>query len=199
MKWLGKRLLKGLVIAAPLVLTAWLFYAIGLKLEGFGGNLLRQVLPNGVYVPGLGLLVTLGVIAGLGLLANLYLVRLLLGIGDRVMSRIPLVKTVLQGLKDLAGLFTGSQTKELDRVVMVTFNGAHLMGFVTRDPADLPGVPMVEDDPLVAVYFPMSYQIGGYTAYIARSRLVPVDMPLEKAMRTVLTGGVTHEPPSDEV
>lgn len=197
MKWLGKRLLKGLAIAAPLVLTAWLFYAIGLKLETFGGNLLRQIMPAGTYFPGLGLLVTLSVIAVLGLVANLYLVRLLLGIGDRIMSRIPLVKTVLQGLKDLAGLLTGSQTKELDRVVIADFNGAHLMGFVTRDPADLPGVSMDVDDALVAVYFPMSYQIGGYTAYLPRSRLIPVDMPLEKAMRTVLTGGVTHEPPKE--
>jgi uncharacterized membrane protein len=41
------------------------------------------------------------------------------------------------------------------------------------------------------VYFPMSYQIGGYTALLPRSRIEPLDIPVEAAMRLVLTGGIS--------
>jgi uncharacterized membrane protein len=43
----------------------------------------------------------------------------------------------------------------------------------------------------VAVYFPMSYQIGGYTLMVPRERLQPLDLPVETAMRVVLTGGMS--------
>jgi uncharacterized membrane protein len=46
-------------------------------------------------------------------------------------------------------------------------------------------------DGLVAVYFPMSYQIGGYTALLPRSRIERLDLPVEAAMRLVLTGGIS--------
>ena len=54
---------------------------------------------------------------------------------------------------------------------------------------DLPFTPAA-DNP-VAVYMPMSYQVGGYTLFLARSCLTPLDMPFEQAMRLVLTGAVT--------
>ena len=38
----------------------------------------------------------------------------------------------------------------------------------------------------------MSYQIGGYTMYLPRAALTPVDIPFEDAMRLAITGGVTR-------
>ena len=46
------------------------------------------------------------------------------------------------------------------------------------------------DDP-VAVYMPMSYQIGGYTIFVPKSALTPIDIGFEDAMRLALTGAVT--------
>jgi uncharacterized membrane protein len=76
--------------------------------------------------------------------------------------------------------------------VLVRFPGQdfQLLGFVTRDSFDgLPLEPAAEDP--VAVYLPMSYQVGGYTLYLPRSALTPIDMPFEQAMRLTLTAGVT--------
>jgi len=38
----------------------------------------------------------------------------------------------------------------------------------------------------------MSYQIGGYTLFLPRSCLEPLDMPFEEAMRLAVTGGITQ-------
>jgi uncharacterized membrane protein len=43
----------------------------------------------------------------------------------------------------------------------------------------------------VAVYLPMSYQIGGYTTMIPRSAIQPVDMSIEEAMRFAVTAGMS--------
>jgi uncharacterized membrane protein len=63
-----------------------------------------------------------------------------------------------------------------------------LIGFVTQEHANTLGIGGGDD--LVAVYLPMSYQIGGYTIYIPRSRLAETELSVEQAMRVVLTGGV---------
>jgi uncharacterized membrane protein len=66
-----------------------------------------------------------------------------------------------------------------------------LLGFVTRESfTNIPLNPSAEDP--VAVYLPMSYQIGGYTLYLPRACLTPVDMPFEEAMRMAVTAGVSQ-------
>jgi uncharacterized membrane protein len=46
----------------------------------------------------------------------------------------------------------------------------------------------------VAVYLPMSYQVGGYTLFLPRSALTPIDMSREDAMRFILTAGLKSQP-----
>jgi uncharacterized membrane protein len=48
------------------------------------------------------------------------------------------------------------------------------------------------------VYLPMSYQIGGFTVFISRDRLIPLDMSLEQAMRFAMTAGVKSSDGEDE-
>jgi uncharacterized membrane protein len=67
------------------------------------------------------------------------------------------------------------------------------IGFVTRDDGGELGLgPATEGT--IAVYFPMSYQIGGYTLLLPRDRVEPLDIPIETAMRLVLTGGMSGAP-----
>ncbi len=43
----------------------------------------------------------------------------------------------------------------------------------------------------VAVYLPLSYQLGGYTVYLSKDRVKVIDMSVEDAMRRVLTAGLS--------
>jgi uncharacterized membrane protein len=73
----------------------------------------------------------------------------------------------------------------------VTFPGTSwkLLGFVTRaEFTDLPqGVGTASE---VAVYLPMSYQVGGYTVILPREAIRPVEMSREEAMKFILTAGL---------
>jgi uncharacterized membrane protein len=76
--------------------------------------------------------------------------------------------------------------------VLWQFSGARLIGFVTEDHLN-PRLFGEGGEDTVAVYFPMSYQIGGYTLYLHKSALEETQLSVEEAMRLVLIGGVTSQ------
>lgn len=194
MKSIGKIFLTGiftvLPILATLYLVVWLFAAV----ESFLGKQLKLLIPDDYYRAGMGLLAALVLIFVIGLLMRAWLFRQLVKLGEDLLLRIPLVKVVYKALKDLFGLFSDDQNREALQVVSVRFpgTGMRLLGFITRsDFSDLPAGVGSEGE--VAVYLPMSYQVGGYTVMIPRSQVTPVEMSREDAMRFVLTAGLKTE------
>jgi uncharacterized membrane protein len=147
------------------------------------------VLDDANYWPGMGLITGFIILFVVGLAVNAFLVRRLLGIGEELLLRVPVVKTVYSAIRDMTRLVNTDKKKgDLDRVVTLDLGFGRLIGFVTQEHANTLGIGDGED--LVAVYLPMSYQIGGYTVYLPRSRVVETDRSVEQAMRIVLTGGV---------
>ena len=158
------------------------------------GTVLKFTLPTGWYVPGMGLISGLVLIALIGLLSHVLIFQKLFNLGEAILRRLPLVKSIYTAIKDFIGYLNPDKDSEMGKVVMVQLPGQsfQLIGFVTREQFDdLPFTPTAEDP--VAVYMPMSYQIGGYTLFLPRSCLTPLDIPFEQAMKLVLTGSVTKD------
>jgi uncharacterized membrane protein len=193
MQNLGKLFLKGLAVAIPVVLTVAILWWMAAGSERLLGGLLSRILPDGWYVPGLGLFSALVLIVLVGLLSQVLIFQKLFEIWESIIGRLPLVKTIYTAIKDFIGYFHPEHSSRFDKVVLVRLPGQsfQIMGFVTRETFDdLAFTPDAEDP--VAVYCPMSYQIGGYTLFLPRACLEPVDMTFEDAMRLAVTGGVTH-------
>lgn len=188
-KFISKTLLTGFITLLPMVLTIYLLYWLGISSEKILGNMLRTVLPENTYFPGLGMFAGLMVVFIVGLMMNAYLVRKLFSLGEEILYRLPLIKSVYRAFRDFFDFF--SPNKEgLGQVVAVTLNGMELVGFVTQeDPQRLP--PSFRDRDSVLVYLPMSYMVGGYTILVPRSELRPLQMTRDEAMRFVLTAGIT--------
>ncbi len=189
MSQLGRILLKGLVTILPIGLTVYLIYWLGVTTEELLSGPIRWFVPDAAYVPGMGLIAGFIVLFIVGLLVNAYVVRRSMHVIENLVMRVPVVKTVYGALRDVTKLVnTSGRKSELERVVLVEFGPGRVMGFVTQEHATLPGIGTDED--LVAVYLPMSYQIGGYTVYLPKNRIEPTDLGVEAAMRIVLTGGL---------
>lgn len=191
LKKLWNLVMKGLAAVLPIGLTIYLVIWLGTNIEAVLRDLITFVLPGVHYWPGLGLIVGLLLLLVAGLIVNAYIVRWFLAQWDQFLERIPLVKTVYSALRDLVKFLPSEgKRRDLRRVVMASFGEVRLIGFVTRESApELP--PHAAADGIVGVYFPMSYQIGGYTLYLPRARLTPLDIGVEEAMRLVLTGGMS--------
>ncbi|MGA1462201.1 MAG: DUF502 domain-containing protein [Steroidobacteraceae bacterium] len=187
---LRNALLRGLVVVLPVTLTTWLLWWIGSSLETLLRWPLEILLPVGIYRPGMGIAASLVVLVTAGLLVNAFLVRRLFAAWERLMDRIPLVKSIYGAVRDFVQMLPADRRRELQRVVLVRVGDVSAIGFVTRDDASELGLGAGMAGS-VAVYFPMSYQIGGYTLMVPRERLQPLDLPVETAMRVVLTGGMS--------
>ena len=189
MKSIGSILLKGLVTILPIGLTLYFVYWLGITTESVLSTPIKWAVGNEVYWPGMGLVTGFVLLFLVGLAVNAFLVRRVLGVGEELLLRVPVVKTVYSAIRDMTRLVNTDKKKgDLDRVVTVDVGLGRLIGFVTQEHANTLGIGGGDD--LVAVYLPMSYQIGGYTIYIPRSRVTETDLTVEQAMRIVLTGGV---------
>jgi uncharacterized membrane protein len=189
MKQIGSILLKGLVTILPIGLTVYFVYWLGITTEELLSRPIKAAVGDESYWPGMGLVTGFLLLFLIGLAVNQFLVRRLLDLGEELLLRVPVVKTVYAAIRDMTRLVNTDKKKgDLDRVVTVETQLGKLIGFVTQEHANTLGIGGGDD--LVAVYLPMSYQIGGYTVYLPRSKLGETDLTVEQAMRIVLTGGV---------
>jgi uncharacterized membrane protein len=192
MKWVISLFLTGLAAVLPVTVTLYVLYWLGSTAEAFLGGGLKMAISDNLYWPGMGVVAGLVLVFLIGALMRAWLFRKVFRWGERLVERIPLVKALYGAVRDLMGFFSSSDTNAMRRAVMVTVGDTplRLIGFITReDFGELPAG--IGGDDTVAVYLPMSYQIGGFTAMIPRSAIQPVDMSIEEAMRFAVTAGMS--------
>jgi len=193
MKKIGTLFLQGLIAILPIALTLYLIYWLATSAESVLGQAIRFVIKDH-YRPGMGVLAGFVLTVGIGILLKMWVFRKLFSLGEAVLQKIPGIKSIYGSVRDLVGFFDASKQKEFDKTVMVTVgdDDTRLMGLVTReDFGDLP--EGIGDDQTVAVYLPMSYQLGGFTVMIPKTKIRPVDMKVDQAMKFVLTAAVSAE------
>jgi uncharacterized membrane protein len=187
--------MSGLVTVLPLALTVYVIWWLVNTVEDW---LRRALIWLGIispahYWPGLGLIAGFILLLVVGSLVNAYAGRILFKYWDDFLGRIPLVKTLYGGFRDVVSLLpSGSgEKRDLQRVVLADFAGVRAIGFVTRE--DVPPVLNAHGGAdWVTVYFPMSYAFGGYTIYLPKERVQPLDISVEDAMRLAITAGLTR-------
>ena len=192
MKMVTRIFLTGLAAVLPVTVTIYVFYWLGSTAELVLGRGLKMIIPDHLYWPGMGVVAGLALVFTIGVLMNAWLFRTFVGWGEGLLERIPLVKTLYGSVRDLMGFFSGSDKKRMSKAVVVAIGSTNLrfIGFITReDFSDLP--TGIGGDDTVAVYLPMSYQMGGFTTMVPRSAVQPIDMSIEQAMRFAVTAGMT--------
>lgn len=189
---IARTFFTGLAVVLPIVITLALLAWLLRTAESLLGGMVRVLLPDGAYLGGMGLVAALVLIFLTGILMEAILFRQVVSWLEKLLDRIPLVKTIYGAVRDLMGMFSQKEGKKFSKVVLVDVPslGAQVLGFVTID--EHRDLPFKAPDSTVAVYFPMSYQIGGYTLFLPRERVKPVDMSMEDAMRFIVTAGMSR-------
>jgi len=187
MAWFNKVFFRGLMTLLPVALTIYIVYSAIIILENLLGSILRQMLS--VYIPGLGLLLTLVLIFLFGLLLNNFLTARLLASLEVALIQVPFIRTIYSPLKDLMNLFDRKDAQAQSVALVSISEGIQIMGVVTRESfRDLPMGKQLTGK--VAVFMPLSYGLGGYTLLVPRERITLIDIPIEKAMSLAVTGWV---------
>lgn len=186
MKTVYRYFFRGLITFLPVALTVYLLFLFVSGAESMVVWLLHPLIGE-FYVPGLGLVFGIALIMALGFLVSHPIASRLLSWVELPFTRLPVVKSIYSSLKNFADYFTPHENKPQEQVVVLRMPGHELaiVGLVTRQ--NMLGLPAPLQAPdRVAVYLPMGYMIGGYTVFVPRSWLEPLDMTVEEAMRSSL-------------
>ncbi|MFN5375723.1 MAG: DUF502 domain-containing protein [Chitinophagaceae bacterium] len=188
---------QGLIILAPIVITAWAVLSLFNFIDDILPNLLHVLFPDLVKlnpqgepekIPGLGFLVVVLIVLSVGYISSLFFVSKLVDLFDRVLERTPGIKIIYTTIKDFLEAFAGNKRK-FNKPVLVNVDASDVwrMGFITQ--TDLSQFDMKEH---VCVYVPHSYAFSGITYFVKQDRIrVIKDVNSTDAMKFVVSGGVT--------
>jgi uncharacterized membrane protein len=193
-----KTFMTGLVTVLPIVVTLYLLYWLADISESILGQIIRLFIPDHIYHPGMGLAAGVLIIFLVGVLMNAWMIRKWFTWSEHLLYRTPIVKSLYGSVREFFEFFSHPRNKEFLEVVLVPFGDKNIwrLGFVTKSNMNrLVDQPSHEE--LLAVYLPLSYQIGGLTLILPRSLVRPVTIPAEEAWRLVLTAGVAVAPESE--
>jgi uncharacterized membrane protein len=192
LKIINKNILTGLITLLPVILTLYLLYWFVLTTETMLGSVIRDVVSEQFYRPGMGVVAGLIVAFFVGLVMQTIIARQVLSSVERLVKKVPLIKSVYLSIRDLLNYFSSENKKDFEQVVAVNIGetGIQLIGLVTQ--ADMSKMPVGfnQKDSLL-VYIPMSYGIGGFAILVPRKATKALNMSMEDAMRFTLTAGVT--------
>ncbi|MCB9182683.1 MAG: DUF502 domain-containing protein [Flavobacteriales bacterium] len=170
---------RGLLLLVPVTVIVWAAWRALAFLDG--------IIPTDI--PGLGILILLAIITVAGWLGTTILFQPLAEIGNEVLQRVPVVKTMYGALKDMMEALVGSKRK-FDRPVLVRFGGgvdAERVGFITQEDLEHLGIGAEK----VAVYFPHSFAWSGNLLIVPRTNVTPLDANAADIMKFAVSGGVS--------
>lgn len=184
---LTRTFLRGLIAFLPAALTLYLLYLLVAWTESIARALISPFVGD-FYLPGLGIVLLAALIFGLGVLVSRPEVTRVLSVVELPFTNLPVVKSIYSSLKNFADYFAPhDKDQPQQQVVLLRAPGGEMsiVGLVTRQNFNgLPGALGELDQ--VAVYLPMGYMIGGYTVFVPRDWVTPVEMSVEEAMRSSL-------------
>ncbi len=193
---LRRLLLAGILVLVPVALTVyvlqWLFQTIDGMLpvlaDQLGFDRIGLKVPD---FPGLGLLLTLLAILVLGWLSTNVLGRRLIHTGERMLSRIPIGRSIYSATKSMLEILSQSQTDAFKRVVLIEYprRGIYALAFIT-------GVvrwPQIGEDlgDAMMVFLPTTPNpTSGFLLVIPREQVIDIPLSVEEGMRLVISGGI---------
>lgn len=186
MQHLRRTFVAGFFVMVPLVVSVvaivWLFrwadrLTIGV-VERFGLE----------HVPGLGILVTAGIVLLVGLVATNVLGRRVLQRTESLLLRVPLFKTIYAPVKQLISAFSPDSESGFKRMVFVEDPvRGYLLGFLTKEfVVDRGRGP----ETILAVYVPTNHLYLGDVVLCPPERVFFPDLTVEDGIRVFLTGGM---------
>lgn len=186
-----KTFFNGLSIIIPTALILYILIWIIKSTELLFKPLIILVVPENYYIAGMGFFSGIMLVFFVGLLLKLWIIQKLKDYFEELISKTPIFSTIYGGIKDSFNFFSSLKKDKDDRVVLVDIPAinAKMIGFVTiKDFKNFHNLKM--DEP-VLVYLQMSYQAGGYSIFIPKEHIEPMDLSIEEAMRFVMTAGMS--------
>lgn len=177
---LFRSFLKGLIILAPIAVTAYIIGWVFFKID--------TIIPG---VPrGLGFIIVISAVTGIGYLGTRFFIgKAIFDFFDHLLERTPGIKYIYSSVKDVMSSFVGDKKRFTQPVWVRTSLSPETwrIGFLTQ-----PDMSYLGMEDRAAVYLPHSYAISGWVIIVEVGNILPVTtMSPAEAMKFAVSGGIT--------
>ena len=187
--------LTGLAVVIPAGLTIYILFFIIDMMD----NLLR-IIPGSyhpdnvlLHIPGLGVIVTVILIFISGLVTTSYFGKRLVSFGERIVGKIPVVRSIYQAIKRISESLFMDKAQSFKKVVIVEYprRGVYSIGFITCMPNGEIQKSLQGSSPCVGVYIPCALTpTTGVFVMIPGDELIEVAMSVEEAFTLIISAGI---------
>ena len=187
--------LTGIIVAAPIGITAWVAW----KIVDIADSSITPLIPAKYNpetylpfgIPGLGLLILLVLLTLVGFLSVNYLGRTVVRFGERMVGRMPVVRSVYSALKQIFETVLAQSSTSFREVVLVEYprRGIWAIGLVTG--VTRGQVQNTTEDDVVNIFLPTTPNpTSGFLLFVPRKDLITLDMTVEEGLKMVVSGGL---------
>jgi len=196
----GRRLrnyfLTGLIIVAPLAITAYLTWTFIGWVDSWVKPYIPQAYNPDHYlpfaVPGFGLLTALFLITMIGFLTANLVGRSILGFGESLLDRMPLVRSLYKGLKQIFQTVLAEQSGSFKQAALIEYprRGLWSIVFIATETKGEVNNRLPEEES-ISVFLPTTPNpTSGFLLFVPRKDVIILEMSVEEAAKMVISAGL---------
>lgn len=189
--------LTGLVITGPIGITLWLTWTFIKWVDGWVKPFVPKVYNPETYlpfpVPGFGLIVAIFVLTIVGFLAANFLGRSLLSVGENIVGRMPLVRNIYSGLKQIFETVLDERGNSFTKAALIEYprRGLWAIVFISTDTKGEVAKKLKDEAETVSVFLPTTPNpTSGFLLFVPREDVVELNMGVEDAAKLVISAGL---------
>ncbi|SLN18075.1 hypothetical protein PSA7680_00606 [Pseudoruegeria aquimaris] len=196
---LRNNFLTGIVVIAPIAVTIWLIWAVIGWIDGW----VLPLIPDrwqpeeyiGINLRGLGVIVFLVFTVLVGMLAKGLIGRSLLHAGERIVNRMPVVRSVYSGIKQIAETVFAERDSNFDKACLVEYprKGLWAIAFISTNAKGEVREKIPAGEEIVSVFLPTTPNpTSGFLLFLPRHDVIELEMSVEDAAKLVISAGLVY-------
>ncbi len=190
--------LAGLLIWLPILATVWVVHFMVHLLDQVMDFLPASLQPQawfGMNIPGLGVVLSVLIVLGTGVLVANFLGRQLLELGESLIQRLPLIRGIYNGVKQVTQSLLSSDSKSFKKVVLVEYPRPGLWSIAFQTTDALPLFDELLKEPCISVFIPTTPNpTSGFLLIVPAKDVKELSISVETALKMVISLGVVQAP-----
>ena len=190
--------LTGLLVILPVFVTAYVIWFLIRVMDVVLKYIPAKYLPDTYlpfHIPGLGLILVVIIILAVGVLFRNLAGRKVVGFWENMVDRIPLVRIIYSGVKQLLESFFLQKNDAFKRVALLEYprRGTYVIGFITGESKG--EVQSKTSKNMMNVFVPTTPNpTSGFYILIPEDELIILNMTVEDAFKLIISGGIFSPP-----
>lgn len=197
--WLRASFLTGLVVVAPIGLTAYVIWTVIGWVDGWALTFVPQKFQPeqyiGINLRGVGVIIFLLFTIIVGWIAKGLVGRSLLRGAENLVDRTPIVRSIYNGAKQIAETVFAQSETSFDKACLLEYprKGIWAIGFISTNAKGEIAAKTPGAEPMVSVFVPTTPNpTSGFLLFFPRSDITELDMSVEDAAKLVISAGLVY-------